>query len=357
MITPRLGFTVIEGWLSQALNLVAPPASSTHRQSDAFIVRLLARIWCHAVEAASRHGPPGLRVPVSQTGRFVRGRLDVAATVRSRQRGAPNVSSVYSVKTLDHAISRTIVCGERALRQALPGRPEWRTDRVRELLPRLCEAVGSRPRLPRPHELSRIRYTPITLPYRRAVDISWRISSKRGFSASSDPGQAHGLLIDVAELWELFVVNCARRAFTGSQVDHGSPPGRQLHLLRALDGASTIGRLIPDVHVHAGGNVPLIMDAKYKRLSPTRERPTGVDRGDLYQIAAYMHRLRAEQQTVGALVYPEDGSSLPSAVTDGPWQTEAGNSVHFLRVPTSPEECVKALRDLAVGTINEPRDR
>src|SRR5689334_22658619 len=48
IVRPRLGLGVVEAWLDQAFGLVAPPASARHAETETFIVRLLARLWCRA---------------------------------------------------------------------------------------------------------------------------------------------------------------------------------------------------------------------------------------------------------------------------------------------------------------------
>jgi len=346
VIKPRLSLAVVEQWLDQALNLITPPASATRRESEAFVARLLARVWCHAVDAASRHGPPGLRVGVRHESPFARGRLELRATLGVRRTGRSALVSIGSEKSLDHAISRTLVTAERVLGLQLPASEEWRTDRVREVMPHLRAAVGSRPRLPSRNDLRRIRYTPITMPFKRAVEISHRIAEHRGFMASAEPGAAEGLLIDVAELWELFVVNCAKRA-TGLVVVHGSPTRNPVHLLRSARGeARALGRLIPDVLVRSGGSIVAIIDAKYKRLTFSPERPTGVDRGDLYQLAAYLSRFSPDGGAMGVLAFPDDGGEPGDAAIHGPWRNEAGNMVHFLRLPVDAPGCTTALRHL-----------
>jgi hypothetical protein len=61
---------------------IAPPVSACHTGTETFIVRLLARLWCRAVDNSTRHGLPLLRLPCSHEGLFVRGRLDRRRTIR-----------------------------------------------------------------------------------------------------------------------------------------------------------------------------------------------------------------------------------------------------------------------------------
>ena len=71
---------------------------------------------------------------------------------------------------------------------------EWRTERVRQVLPHLRAGVGSRPRLPTLHEISRVRYTPITLPFKRVALLSHRIASHLGYQRQRRVGPGGGHL-------------------------------------------------------------------------------------------------------------------------------------------------------------------
>src|ERR1022692_258818 len=171
-IWPRLGIDVIEAWLDQAFGLAAPSASASHEETDMFMVRLLARLWCRAIDSATRHGLPSLRLQRSHEGLFVRGRLDTRQTVGLLAQGQPLVASVTHDRSLDHPGTRALVRAERALADRLAGTAEWRTQTVRTGLPHLRAAVGSRPRLPTQFELAGVRYTPITLPFRQVALLS-----------------------------------------------------------------------------------------------------------------------------------------------------------------------------------------
>jgi 5-methylcytosine-specific restriction enzyme subunit McrC len=345
VIEPRLGTRMIEQWLSQALNLLAVPHSSRQLRSESFIALLMAAVWSQRVALASRHGPPAFRRDHEETGQYVRGRLDVRGTARLRGAGAPHVASVRRYRDLANDVSRTLVAAERALTHHI-GHDHWQTPRVIEVLPRLRAAVGSRPRLPSERDLRRIRYTPITRPFKQAAELSWRIAKLRGFIASSEEGQAEGLLLDVAELWELFVLNCVRRAMPEAEVEHGTVSDRQERLLHSqADDTIGLGRLKPDVLVRRAGRVVAVIDAKYKRLVNTRERPDGVDRADLYQLVSYLARFASDGKAPGALVYPRDPDQcdLATAEVHDPWQTAVGNPVRFLRLALDPAGAIEEL--------------
>jgi len=108
--------------------------------------------------------------------------------------------------------------------------------------------------------------------------------------------------------------------------------GRRDYLLRSKETNRGMGRLKPDVLVLRGHRAMAVIDAKYKRLAFWRERPSGVDQADLYQLAAYASQHEPEQ--FAALVYPCDGDTEPTrAEALGPWHG-AGTTFVFRRLAT-----------------------
>lgn len=84
-----------------------------------------------------------------------------------------------------------------------------------------------------------------------------------------------------------------------------------------------------------------MIDAKYKRLRNSRERPNGVDRGDLYQLVAY---LAGHDVPFGALAYPAAEDDEARAADLGPWRAGSGQRVGFLRFPAEEAGCIAEFR-------------
>lgn len=77
------------------------------------------------------------------------------------------------------------------------------------------------------------------------------------------------VLIDVAELWEMFVLHCFGLV-TELPVRHGTTEHVSGHLARSsVDPRLTLGKLYPDVLVEEDP-VAAVIDAKYKRLGGRR---------------------------------------------------------------------------------------
>jgi 5-methylcytosine-specific restriction enzyme subunit McrC len=222
----------------------------------------------------------------------------------------------------------------------------WVPERVREVLPSLLAAVGTNPTPPTDAELARVRYTPITLGYQRAVHLSRLILRQRGLLSEAEAdGESEGVLFDVAELWELFVLAAIRRAAAGLEVRHGTSQaeGRTALLVSDVDG-KTLGELRPDAVVYKNRRVLGILDAKYKPLWPTRWHPQGPQREDLYQLTAYMSGFAGEAW--GVLAYPADPKwpGTPWAEKRNPWKLESGQRVWMLSLPHEIEEAAEKLR-------------
>lgn len=342
-IRPRLGVETIARWAGAALNVRVVPRSAEQRGTAALIAELLAATWKSALVEASRHGPPGFRAATKHVGPMARGRIDIGHTLRLRVARRPYVASVARPKRIDNPVTRAIVLADRVLDRRLD-RPAWRGERVEELIPRLRSAVGHRPTLPSRRDLERVRYTPITLPYRRAGALSWQIARHRGLRSTATGERVEGVLIDVAELWELFLVHCAKRAFGQGQVVHGTRLRETRPLLRSSsDRAVTLGRLYPDIIVGPVQEPLAIIDAKYKPLAD----PRGVDPADLYQLNAYLsaHPIRPRPPGMLAFTRFPGQESLARAETRGPWLSPQDNEVRFDRLPVEEGPCVSALED------------
>lgn len=292
---------------------------------------------------AARHGPPGIRTRQLHVSEHTRGQLDVHRTLMLRAGRRPVLASTVRPKKIDNPVSRSIVLADRVLDRRIH-RSDWRGDRVDELMPRLRAATGPRPTLPTWRELKMVRYTPITLPYKRVAELSWRIVRHQGLRSTATADRTNGVLIDVAELWELFLLHCAKKAFGATDVLHGTHLRDGHPLLRSAHTGKAFGRMYPDIMVGPADRPRAIIDAKYKPLA----EPRGVDREDLYQLNAYLSAQTQIPLPTGALGFVTfPGQTTESyAEQHGPWTTSQGHPVSFTRLPVTEVECTEHLRKL-----------
>ena len=240
-LMPPMGMPLLSQWVRAAVE-----RSVAEDLSGDDVTPLLGIIWAHAVDGASRHGPPAFRQDVLHMGPTVRGHLDVRRTVRLRAKGASDIASVYRGRILDNAVTRAIVAADRVLVRRI-GHSRWRTDRLDDILPQLHVAVGRRAAVPGERELAAVRYSPITRPFKWAADLSMRIIRQDPVTTVARPGRVQGLLIDVLDIQRHAAMEWARATHAGLRFE--TVNGRGLVIV-APDG-SRIGVDIADLPVDA----------------------------------------------------------------------------------------------------------
>lgn len=362
IIEPRFGLATLRNWLSEATSVVLADAPGKLREDESFIAQLLASVWAHGFIEAARHGLPALRHDVATKGATLRGRLDVASSLRMIAAGNGQVLSIRSERSLDHAASDAIVAAYQVLRRWL-GVPDdqWMPARAKELIPHLMAVTGARPRVPTKAELDRIRYTPITAGFAPIAELSRQIANRRGLATDIDKdGETKGVLLDVAELWEMYVLSVLRKAASPLSVTHGTREKSATKKLLYSDATGqAMGTLIPDAIVHSGSILRGVVDAKYKSLHPSASSPNGPQRDDLYQMAAYLGRFAPPdgRMSWGVLAYPLDPArpSIPQAEQFSPWSLDGGRKVIFTSLPHVASDAVAKLRVL-IGLIAPERD-
>jgi 5-methylcytosine-specific restriction enzyme subunit McrC len=209
VIEPRMGWDALHGWVGAATDMAATPTVVGTTASR--VAPLVGLLWVRAVDGASRHGPPSFRRDVPHVGTNMRGRLDVRSTVRLRAKGSTEAASVYRTRDLDNPVTRIIVAADRVLTRQF-GHGRWHTDRVDAILPQLYTAVGRRSSVPAHGELQRMRYTPITRPFKWAAELSSRIVRQDPVSTTPRPGRAQGVVIDLDSVWRGALLTWARSA-------------------------------------------------------------------------------------------------------------------------------------------------
>lgn len=360
-IEPRFGLAALRNWLFEATSVVLTDAPGKLREDESFIAQLLASVWAHGFVEAARHGLPALRREVATRGATVRGRLDVPASLRLIATGGGQVVSIRSERSLDHAASDAIVAAYEVLRRWL-GVPDekWLPVRAKELLPHLMAVTGARPRVPTKAELDRIRYTPITAGFAPVAELSRQIANRRGLAADIDTsGETKGVLLDVAELWEMYVLSVLRKASAPLTVTHGTrDKSATKKLLQSDISGQGLGTLIPDAILLSGSIIRGVVDAKYKSLHPSASSPNGPQRDDLYQMAAYLGRFQAPVgiEAWGLLAYPFDPSKpdTPHAEQNSPWSLDGVKKISFATLPHDPVDAVAKLRSLVAQAATPP---
>ena len=128
-------------------------------------------------------------------------------------------------------------------------------------------------------------------------------------AASGGDQKAFGVLLDMAEIWELHVAKLLQIVLSGLRVSHtGRTTEHFRWLLRSAADGEPFGSLRPDIIIADHQERCLaIADAKYKTNRINSGNRTGVVTDDLYQLAAYLSGFGDPASRLdGFLIYPAD---------------------------------------------------
>ena len=235
----------------------------------------------------------------------------------------------------------------------------WLPDRAKTVVNDLRAALGSRAELQATVGHGDVRYSPMTEMYRSTVDLSLSILTHRPRVATSGgETKAFGVLLDMAEIWELYIAKLLQIGVPGLHVSH---TGRTSHhfrwLLRSANGTDTFGSLRPDILIldHRERCVA-IADAKYKTTRISVGNRTGVIREDLYQLTAYLAGFADPTSRIdGFLIYPADGDGQVARYLSpkNPWKVASvpEQNLWFLAMPCESEAGTATLSEAEQSTI------
>jgi 5-methylcytosine-specific restriction enzyme subunit McrC len=310
---------------------------------------LQALMWFNLFSRAAKHSLPVVKVERCHVSDVVRGRLDVRASIRKISSGSGSVVSISAQKELLNPLSICIALAFNKIQRWFPKQNllHWLPPILALRLQQVMSAVSRHHSVPSITELNKVRYTSLTVAYKPLIKLSLQILNNRGSDLHEDSAsKAKGLLLDVAELWEIYVLKVLKGAYQDNfDVVHGTE-GTNDYLLTSATSGKSMGKLLPDFLVKAKNSVQFVADAKYKRLgdapwlSPKRD--------DLYQMNAYMSRYQAQMTNDGhcMLIYPEWADKKSSVVNDGPWLFSSGEPLSFVTLPIDIQAAVLHLKKL-----------
>jgi 5-methylcytosine-specific restriction enzyme subunit McrC len=329
---PRFGMPALMRWLSTVWGVRLVDSKGTHQQQRIWLWLVIAHLWVGRLMAASKHGLPYRRVDTVHRGHALRGRLLAQRTALARKTGDDCLVSVTRNRVTDVEIGSILLAAferlDRALKEYGKSRA-WLPERACTLVEELSSALCGRDGRMRKGVRPTIRYSPITESYRPIVDLSLSIlEHKPLLPTSAGDRKAFGIVLDVAEIWELYVAKVLQTALPAFRVNHtGRSRNHFRWLLRSSMTDDTFGTLRPDIIVSDVRDRCLaIVDAKYKTTRINTMNRTGVVTEDLYQLAAYLSAFgESDSRLDGFLVYPEDemGQVVQRLAPRNPWALSA----------------------------------
>lgn len=143
---------------------------------------------------------------------------------------------------------------------------------------------------------SKALHNPIYTPYKKVLEYAKLIIE----NTKSNGKQNFGFLVDVAELFEIYIRKLLQKEFKDWSV---TSPKIELYKDKFF-----ARKIIPDIVMSSGDKV-LVFDTKYKRMNMRGKDQYGlgdVDRNDFFQINTYMSYYQNQSKKViaGGLLYP-----------------------------------------------------
>jgi 5-methylcytosine-specific restriction enzyme subunit McrC len=340
-IEPRFGRPVFMRWLTTIWGVRFLESSGNLQRQRVWLWLIIAHLWAGQLIAAAKHGLPTRRVATRHVGHALRGRLLPRPTGLLRNTGDDRLMSETRVRKIDHAIGDILLGAFATLRSALAflGEP-WLSDRAQDLVDDLHQAVGVRPIFGRRIDKDSVRYSPITEAFRPVVELSLSILAQRapGTEAAGN-GKAFGILLDMAEIWELYVAKVLQVGLLELHVMHTGRLRENFNwLLGNRFDDDKVGSLRPDIMINDHQKrCVAIVDAKYKTTRLNSANRAGVVTEDLYQLAAYLSAFgRSDGRLDGFLVYPSDelGQIDGRLAPKNPWSLTANSNRNLWFVST-----------------------
>ena len=346
-IHPRFGMEFVANNIPLS-NFIPVNIDASFVAGHKFIHYLQALLWLNYLSKAARHALPTVKQIDKHSSLMVRGRIDVRGTIGHRIKGQPHVASITQSKQVHNPITTAVVLAFQEIERWFPttNLMHWLPDSIALRLQQMINVTPRHSDIPKPHDIKRIRLNSVTKAYKPLVALSMDILKSKGIQESPEGGNNQSLLLDVAELWEIYVLDVLRGAAPDAlDVVHGTYES-EAYLLKSLGRGRKMGKLLPDYLIQQHDEVVGVADAKYKRLGDApRMSPK---RDDLYQMTAYLSKFSSVLN--GNLLYPNwDVDDDESAVEkDNPWALDSGQQINFISLPLVKSEAVEKVKALGL---------
>ena len=149
---------------------------------------------------------------------------------------------------------------------------------------------------------SKALHNPIYAPYKKVLEYAKLIIENEDAGTKSNGKQNLGFLVDVAELFEIYIRKLLQKEFKSWSI---TSPKIELYKDKFF-----ARKIIPDIVMSSGEQV-LVFDAKYKRMNMRGKDQYGlgdVDRNDFFQVNTNMsyYQNKGKNVIAGGLLYPMD---------------------------------------------------
>ncbi len=331
-ITPRFG--LLSRLLTHALHIYLPKENEFKGKGNDTLW-MVALMWRALLQRAVQHGSiPRSYVTEKKNIRNFKGRLDVSKQLKFNIADKSKFYCSYRHITFDNLINRTVLHTYEMLSQE---------KKVANIIKDLSAHVNKLYELKinpikelQPSMLDTITYTKMSVSYKPFISLcKLLIEQWQGKKATGKPPQGLSFFIDIAELWELYLLDVLKEGLADEpSIDVYSPNRTGGEYLTE----DSYRQVRPDIIIRKDGNVAIIIDAKWKRYERfgATDCQGGVNRNDLYQMTTYLyHYARAGDNVIGLFVAPIKQHDEPPDIHQ---LTNHPHSIGLLNLDLSDED-------------------
>lgn len=244
------------------------------------VLELLIRLFCTKLTDAVRRGMPRQYLEHQDDLTALRGRLDVTRQFSTLAMSPQKIACQFDNLSPDIALNQVMRAAISKLSRLAAAPDNQRM--LRELRLLYSDVAKVHP--------SALRWNRIILDrsnqrWRDLLSIARLFLSDRHQQTSAGAVNGHALLFEMNVLFEQYVAKILSRALMGTQFSVSAQGGYRDCL---YEGDTGRFRTRPDLIIRNRGEIALIIDTKWKRISPRIGDPKqGVSQADVYQVMAY----------------------------------------------------------------------
>lgn len=297
-IVPRFG-DLFSYFLGYAANVFLPVGESGLSPSGGNAYWLLAILWKSLLNNALTTGQiPKIYIEERKNINNYRGRLDFHQNIMKNLVDQSKFFCVYRKLSMDNTINRAVrhtyrVLKEKGLNNVLADMAAF---------DQRLESFGVKDNISELKELDNIRYTRMNAVYKPVVNICRTIIRNEASSFEGGDRKNFSYMIDVAELWELYLLRLLQRNLSSEYYVYSPNAVAGSFLLEG-----DLRSIRPDILIEKDNRVVLIIDAKYKHYShigKTASSYASVQRDDLYQMNTYLYHYGKGRSLAGIFTSP-----------------------------------------------------
>lgn len=265
--------------VARDLRIDAQTTASLGWQRDT-LLEILIRIFCNKMTEAVRHGIPRRYIAQEDDLPALRGRLNVTRQFSVLAAQPQHLACQYDELSPDIDLNRVMKAAISKLSRVATAADNLRS--LRELSFAYADVTDVAP--------SALRWNRITLDrtndrWRELLSLAKLLLGDRHQTTNAGASDGHALVFEMNVLFEEYVAKLLKRGLAGTPFRVTLQGGQRDCLFEGEQGRF---RTRPDILIRHKDDVIMVIDTKWKRISPRIEdAKQGISQSDVYQMMAY----------------------------------------------------------------------